>query len=160
VALGILSLTSSAGVAGCDSRPATEAGQSGLIARALPGRNVPAQLYETDLKAETTFVVRDSATWARLWRRIDTGPAPVVDFSKEMLLGASIGEGFWGRDVSIRVAADRRDSLVAIVHKRFNAPNICAVDGFRSPADVVRVPRDRRPVAFHWEVEELRCNSG
>lgn len=129
------------------------------MAGPLGGLEVAGLLDETNLKAETTFVVRDSATWAELWRRIDTGPAPAVDFSKEMLLGASLGMGFWGRDVSIRVAADRRDSLVAIVHKRFNAPNICALDGSRSPADVVRVPRDKRPVAFHWEVEELRCGS-
>jgi hypothetical protein len=131
-----------------------------VVARALPGPNIRAQLSETDLKAETTFVVRDSATWADIWRRIDSGPAPAVDFSKEMLLGASIGAGFWGRDVSIRVTADRPDSLVVIVHKRFNAPDICVLDGIRSPADVVRVPRDRRPVVFHWELEELRCNAG
>ena len=161
----MISLTSAATVVGCDSRPpaahdrAIGAGQVGPPARPLGGAEVDAALSETDLKAETTFVVRDSTTWAEFWRRIDTGPAPAVDFSKEMLLGASIGQGFWGRDVSIRIIADRPDSLVGIVHKRINAPNICVLDGSRSPADVVRVPRDRRPVA-HWEVEELRCNSG
>jgi hypothetical protein len=134
--------------------------QPGALARPPPGPTVPAQLFETDLKAETTLVVRDSATWVDLWRRLDTGPAPEVDFSKEMLLVASPGMGMWGRDVAIRVSADRADSLVAIVHKRINVPNICALDGVRSPADVVRVPRDKRPVAFHWEVEELRCGPG
>lgn len=134
--------------------------QRPVVARPLSGPTVRAQLFETDLKAETTLVVRDWATWVDVWRRLDTGPAPAVDFSKEMLLVASPGMGMWGRDVAIRVSADRSDSLVAIVHKRINVPNICALDGVRSPADVVRIPRDRRPVAFRWEVEELPCGPG
>jgi len=144
--------------AACDARPdRLAAADPRTLARPLVGADVPRQLYETGLGAETTFVVRDSAAWSVTWRHIDNDSPPSVDFANEMLLVASPGMGTWGRDVAIRVTAVRRDSLIATVHERVNIPGLCILDGGRSPADVVRVPRDDRPVAFRWEVEEMTC---
>jgi hypothetical protein len=165
IVASLIVLAASLPITACESREAANTdrpnlkGHAGVIALPLPGGNkVLEDLYDTHLKAETTLVVRDSASWADLWPRLGTGPAPAVDFANEMLLVAGSGSRQWGTDVTIRVAANEPYGLAVTVHERVNIPNLCALDGFRSPADVVRVRRDKRPVMFRWEVEEMHCS--
>lgn len=120
-------------------------------------RRIRAALYETNLHAETTTVIRTELAWDSLWQRIGPAPRPEIDFEREMLIVAGLGMGGWDRDASIRVDGARPDSLVAIVHIRDGVPGLCGSDGGRAPAEIVRVAHDPRPVAFRREVEHLNC---
>ena len=132
--------------------------KSPLRTMTLPGGTLThTALYATNQHTETTTVVRTELAWDSLWHRVGGAPRPEIDFEREMLVVAGLALGGWDRDVAIRIDGSRSDSLVAIVHIRDGIPNLCMMDGLRAPMQIVRVARDRRPVAFRKELEHLKC---
>lgn len=120
-----------------------------------------------DAKSHLTHSVRltvqDSADWRAVWARI-AGPnaskePPAVDFTREMLLVAGMGEqpcmGYLINIDTIFRDDDRR--IYAVVRERHRGAGCGCLNEVVSPVDVVRVPRTIRPVTFLERRESNVC---
>ncbi|HYD53457.1 MAG TPA: hypothetical protein VEA99_12550 [Gemmatimonadaceae bacterium] len=109
------------------------------------------------------LVVQDSLDWAAIWRRmVGPGagiPAPAVDFSREMLLVAGMGEHpCMGYGIAIdTVFRDRERRIYAVVRERHRGVRCGCLNEVVSPVDVIRVPRTARPVTFLERRETNVC---
>lgn len=109
------------------------------------------------------LTVQDSADWRVVWARIagvnsDVAP-PAVDFTREMLLVAGMGEqpcmGYLINIDTIFRDDDRR--IYAVVRERHRGAGCGCLNEVISPVDVVRVPRTIRPVTFLERRESNAC---
>jgi hypothetical protein len=89
-------------------------------------------------------VVRDSAEWRRLWNDAQKGswpqrPVPLIDFSREVVLLAALGEKPQGvYQVAIDSAVQRRDAVE--VHVSYSAEPSCKmIFAVAWPAALARV---------------------
>jgi hypothetical protein len=106
-------------------------------------------LHETSsgLQERRREVVRDEASWARLWERIHEGvtprPAlPPVDFSSHMLIAVGMGtRPSGGFDIKIRSVATREERLEVVVFESCPAPGDRVSLALTQPVEVVRLDR-------------------
>lgn len=120
-----------------------------------------------DAKSHLTHSVRltvqDSADWRAVWARIagpnSRTPAPAVDFSREMLLVAGMGEQpCMGYLINIdTVFRDDERRIYAVVRERHRGAGCGCLNEVVSPVDVIRVPRTIRPVTFLERRESNVC---
>jgi hypothetical protein len=115
--------------------------------------------YNSGLSSPAREVVRDEGAWSALWARMVAGhhpfpPAPAVDFGREMLLVAALGQRATG-GYAVRIESVTRSGgeLVAHVAERRPGPGCGTTQAVTAPADVVAVPRSARPV--RWAVREV-----
>jgi hypothetical protein len=106
-------------------------------------------------------VIRDSATWKRLWLRYeeraygDSGvvhaEVPAIDFRTEMLVAVSLGRssGCSNSAHYIGQVVERPDSLVVVIGSAGEGEPQLTCDMIIEPIDVVRLGRSAKPVAFH-----------
>jgi hypothetical protein len=97
-------------------------------------------------------VVRDRAAWERTWRQLHGGdaggPAPAVDFTRDMVVVAAAGEkSSGGHAVRVEGTSAAADGAL-VVHVTETAPGEGCMSTMQitSPVDVVRVPRTAGPV--------------
>jgi len=115
------------------------------------------------LRYPVRLTVQDSADWKAIWARIvgpnSEVPPPPVDFSREMLLIAGMGEQpCMGHLVSIdTVMQDDDRRIYAVVRERHRGAGCGCLNAVISPVDVVRVPRTIRPVTFLERREANVC---
>ena len=115
--------------------------------------------YSSGLAQPAREVVRDGAAWSALWARMTQGhapapPAPAVDFGREMLLVAALGErGTGGYAVTIESVSDTGGELVARVAEQRPGPRCGTTQAVTAPADVVAIPRSAH--AVRWTVREV-----
>ena len=139
-------------------------------ARAAAVRLEPYQSVDhafRDAKSHLTHSVRltvqDRADWRTVWARIagpnDAAEPPAVDFTREMLLVAGMGEqpcmGYLINIDTIFRDDDRR--IYAVVRERHRGAGCGCLNEVVSPVDVVRVPRTIRPVTFLERRESNVC---
>ncbi len=92
-------------------------------------------------------VVRDQASWSRLWSEIHRGqdpapPAPAVDFSKEMLIVAALGtRPTGGFGVKVRSVSTQGDRLEVVVLEPCPPQGAMVTAALTQPVEVVRVAR-------------------
>jgi hypothetical protein len=123
--------------------------------------------HELRIRTPGVAVIRDSVTWALLWRRyeqlawVDTGivhaTVPVVDFREHMLVAVALGSTSGCGNVAhyVRRIVERSDSVVVVfgpAHEGEELTCMMLID----PVDVVRLPRSSKPVAFRPDRGELR----
>ena len=100
------------------------------------------------------LVVRDAATWRRVWAVLAAGRAdslapPPVDFRRELLIVAAFGaRPSAGHRVAIDTVRRGDFAVEAVVRSVEPAAGCAAAFALVQPVDVVRVPRTERPVAF------------
>jgi hypothetical protein len=106
------------------------------------------------LTDQERIVVRDSASWAALWPRIvgthsPKPRVPRVDFTREMLLVASMGRrSSGGYVIAIDSVHTASDSLRVVVREQSPGPR-CGTPGvLSSPVALARVQRSTLPVGF------------
>lgn len=111
---------------------------------------------------ELRIVIRDRATWENVWKRLFMpGPyrdpykpipsLPEIDFSREMLIVAAMGQrpsGHYGIQVSS--AHEKNNRLEVEVHSVSTCGMAPAI--VTAPIDIVRTPRTELPVTFR-EIE-------
>jgi hypothetical protein len=99
-------------------------------------------------------VIRDAASWSRLWAEINAGrtPAPelpAVDFAREMLIAVATGTRPSG-GFSIRVTGVTAlgDVLEIAVLERCPASGAIVTQALTQPVEVVRVAKLAQPPSF------------
>jgi hypothetical protein len=118
----------------------------------------------SSLHERTEAVVRDSASWARVWTTLTSAgrplAAPDVDFAREMVLVAGMGlqphQGDWITIDSVRQAGD---TVRAHVTTFSFGENCLMAASVSAPVHVVRVARSDLPVRFEagTVVVDRRC---
>jgi hypothetical protein len=118
----------------------------------LPIRRLDASIagiyrFNSGIRDSTFTTIRDLVRWEEMWRRLSAQhrPAqspPPVDFQKEMVVVATLGERrTGGYAITIEAVSDRGAYLEAHVWRRAPGRD-CGVGGMlTTPADVAIVPR-------------------
>jgi len=115
------------------------------------------------LPTTVRLVIMDSTDYNQLWSRLlgydDRTVRPKVDFTREMLLVAAMGEQpCLGYAINIdTVYRDQERRLYAIVRERRRGARCGCLSQVISPVDIIRVPRTERPVSFLERVETNSC---
>jgi hypothetical protein len=92
-------------------------------------------------------LIRDEASWARLWAEIHAGvtpapPLPPVDFAREMLIAVASGtRPSGGFSIKVRSIATRGERLEVAVVESCPAPGAMVSMSLTQPVEVVRAPR-------------------
>lgn len=128
-------------------------------------RDQHAFALESGLRDSLHLVVRDSATWHELWRRLNSPfippPAlPAIDFQRDMVIVDALGtRSSGGYDVVIEGATQDSTGIdVSVV--RTTPGNGCALSAaLTQPVDVARLPASGRPVRFHERAVVLSCST-
>jgi hypothetical protein len=114
---------------------------------------------------ETLTTITTEAEWQRVWSELfacaSAAPAlPAVDFSREMLAVAALGQrGSSGYSVAIRHAALGSDDALHVGVVEYQPGRRCAVATVITyPVAIARVPRTDAAVAFDSRVESLACD--
>ena len=109
-------------------------------------------------------VVRDRDAWLDVWKRIhrpdpnrgpypEPPPLPEIDFSREMVVVAAMGQQpTTGYSIIIDGAYERNDRLEVVVKSVMNLKCGSWLAMVTSPIDIVRLPKIERPVVFR-EIE-------
>lgn len=125
----------------------------------IPLRRVPT--HQLLIPLPGVAVIRDSATWKRLWLRYeeraysDSGvvhaAVPAIDFRTEMLVAVSLGRssGCSNSAHYIGQVVERPDSIVVVVGSAGGGDPQLTCAMIIEPVDVVRLRRSAKPVAFH-----------
>jgi hypothetical protein len=111
-----------------------------------PFETVVAQSH-SGLEEPRREVIRDEASWARLWGEIQAGvtprpPLPAVDFERHMLIAVALGtRRSGGFGIKVQGVASRGDTLEVSVLETCPAPGAMVIMALTQPLEVVRVPR-------------------
>jgi hypothetical protein len=115
------------------------------------------------------MVIRDRETWVEMWKRIygqqptDEIMAllPEVDFSREMLIVAALGERpTGGFGIIVDSACEREKELVIVVRSISRLGCGGVTQSVTQPLDIVRLPKTELPVVFR-EIEVVDdCKMG
>ena len=139
-----------------DVRPArASAGQPIQFVRVFHSQN---SLLSNPYRA----VIRDSAEFARLWNTIRRGvsltaPAPVVDFSRVMLIVVATGDQpTLGSDVQIDSVT--REGLSIAVFDELTASGCLSAAAVATPIDIVSVPKAFDPLIFVERYVRTDCS--
>jgi len=107
-------------------------------------------------------VVRDEASWARLWAEIHAGftpapPLPAVDFARHMLIAVALGtRPSGGFGVKVRSVASRGERLEVSVAESCPAAGAMVTLSLTQPVEVVRVARLTQTPTFQ-ETRAAAC---
>ncbi|HXT71590.1 MAG TPA: protease complex subunit PrcB family protein [Vicinamibacterales bacterium] len=114
----------------------------------------------SDVRAETTYVIRDAATLRTVWALVFQGrrEAPAIDFSKEMLVIVALGEkATAGYGVSI-TGVSRRDRGLVVNVTAFAPAAGCDTAAVRTfPVAVSRLRAFDGPVRFDFTRTTRPC---
>jgi hypothetical protein len=106
-------------------------------------------------------VIRDEASWARLWGEIHAGvtpgpPLPPVDFAHHMLIAVASGtRPSGGFSIKVRSVATRGETLEVSVLESCPAQGAMVSMALTRPVEVVRVARLAQAPTF----QEARTSS-
>jgi hypothetical protein len=146
--------------AGCDETPTSPGAPLNLVR--LAGAD-GALTYTSGLATPQRLVVRDQGawqqTWASIWRNVSPQPPlPAIDFTREMVIVAALGQRPTG-GFSIIISEARADGAATLVTVRSIAPGAgCGVTlAITTPVDVARVTRRDGQVGFSEVSEVNEC---
>lgn len=100
------------------------------------------------------IVVRDAESWAALWPRIMGSHRPLhtlppVNFSREMLVVASVGtRPSGGHTITIDSVSGGRDRLFVFLSERSPGPRCGVTAALSEPVTLARLVRNELPVSF------------
>lgn len=102
-----------------------------------------------------TDVIRADSTWQRYWRDYwnnwtATGktPAPVIDFTREMVVAVFYGEKYSGCSNEVEVIQDILQSPASLTVRIGPLPALGYCDARIAPLQMVRIPASTLPVTF------------
>jgi hypothetical protein len=110
------------------------------------------------LRQSERLVVRDAATWAAIWRNVTSAPLPSVDFDREMIVVAALGERpTGGFDIVVESATASGDALTVRIRTIAPGPSCITTDVLTQPVDVARLPRTADVVRFVDDASVVDC---
>lgn len=151
------------GFAACGAAPRSPGG---------PGAPTPVTRLRTGPSSFTDFsglrepqrlVVREPSAWREVWAAIWRGyspepPVPEIDFGREMLVVAALGERpTGGYNIFIETAAEGPTGLVIQIRSVSPGPRCAMTQAFTQPVDIARLPRRDGPVLFADRSEVSPC---
>lgn len=162
-----LCLLAGIAVAACD------AGPTGLRAARVPPKAAqvttdrvldlsPFRFY-SGLRERERLVIRRPGEWGAAWQRITAAsfparPLPPVDFSRELVVLAAMGERpTGGYSITIDGVFEARGRLYVQVRETSPGRNCIVTEALTQPIDAVRVPRHDGTVAFVERAETRSC---
>jgi len=107
-------------------------------------------------------VIRDEASWVRIWSEIHAGatpapPLPPVDFAQHMLIAVALGtRPSGGFGVKVRSVATRGERLEVAVVESCPAAGAMVTQSLTQPVEVVRAPRLAQTPTFR-ETRAASC---
>jgi hypothetical protein len=110
--------------------------------------------YYSAMQESQRLVVRDADTWSSVWAGIvgSQSPAPAppaIDFSKEMVVVASLGaRPSGGYSILVQAATMTDDGLYVQVRTISPGRNCAVTAALTQPVDVARLPATDRAVHF------------
>ena len=128
----------------------------------LRGEPYPLTHY-SGLTTAQRLVVRDEAAWRDAWAAIwrDATPAPPlpsIDFAREMVVVAALGErNSGGYGILIDSAAASGGGLRVFVRTTSPGPRCFVTGALTQPVDAARLPRVDGPVEFVERAEVTDC---
>ena len=121
--------------------------------------------FNSGWDSPTRTVIRDQAAWEEAWARTHQGhtpvaPAPVIDFSKEMVILVATGvKPSGGYSIVIERAAEVAADGIAVTVRSTSPGAQCYVTAaLTQPVDIARVARRDGPVHFVERAEERDCS--
>lgn len=124
----------------------------------------PAFTFHSGFTTRERLVVRDAAAWKDVWGRVSAGmtPAPLppqVDFAREMLVVAALGERpTGGYGIVVDSAQARSGGLVVTVRTIAPGKGCVLTQALTQPVDIARVPRHEGQVDFEDRPEVRDCS--
>ena len=121
--------------------------------------------FNSGITSPLNVVVRDPAAWSELWQNIHAPmtpapPLPVVDFSREMIIAAGLGNRLsGGYDVLLARAAEDASGLQIEVIETSPGPGCATTQALTQPVDLARTPRRDGPVRFVTTRRVNHCGS-
>jgi len=116
-------------------------------------------------KKSTRVVVRDAIAWQSVWNTLHQGisvvPAlPIIDFSKESVVFAALGErGSGGYGVVFKGASENQAGGLNVVVMSVLPGGGCGYPTVMTqPVDIARIPARYSLVQFVEEDEEVKCD--
>ena len=107
-------------------------------------------------------VIRDEASWARLWAEIHEGfasapPLPAEDFTRHMLIAVALGQRpSGGFGIKVRSVASRGERLEVSVAESCPAAGAMVTLSLTQPVEVVRVAKLAQTPSFQ-ETRAASC---
>lgn len=157
----VLALALAAGLAGCAASSLT--GGDAAADRQGQGAPVPVtrfgaagralELY-SGFTAPARLVVRSEGEWREAWARIHQTrtpqpPLPAVDFARETVLLAALGERTsGGHGIVVDSVYDTGTELHAVVRRSSPGAGCVVTGALTQPVDAVRAPATGKPVKF------------
>ena len=110
------------------------------------------------------LVIRDQEAWRDVWKRIysltaPTPPLPEIDFARELVVVAALGErSSGGHGIIIAGAYDKDDRIEVQVRSVSPGKNCFTTQALIAPVDIVRLPKTDHCVVFHETEVVHECN--
>lgn len=110
---------------------------------------------ESGVRQPLQMVIRSEDAWQKLWQKHTSGlirstPSPVVDFSRDIVIGIFAGITDRYVEISVLQIAHRDGEVVVRVLIRRTVPGPSGGEGAGAPFHIVRLPRSSLPVTFEW----------
>jgi hypothetical protein len=114
----------------------------------------------SEFTAPTTVVLRDQAALAEFWRRVGAGDVPSIDFSREAVIGAALGERRTG-GYAVRIGAIKGAEGGAEIEvvEEAPGPDCMSTMSLTQPAAAAAVPKEAvtGTVRFTRRIEKKPC---
>jgi hypothetical protein len=110
------------------------------------------------------IVVREQEVWQQIWDTFRQGrrpqrAAPVIDFAKEMLVVATLGQQrSGGHNIEIVEARIAGNALQIRIEETYPAPDCIVTANITSPVDIVILPRHPGPIEEQRDQQSRSCS--
>jgi hypothetical protein len=121
------------------------------------------QRFDSGFATPRRFIVRDPDSWAALWPQIigtlrPTPPAPVVDFTHDVVVVAAMGsKPTNGYEIDVEAVRLYADGAAISVREQSPAPECTVADHVTSPITAVLVPRFTGTATFAEHSAQVGC---
>lgn len=122
-----------------------------------------AHAYYSGIGSSAATVIGNDADWRAIWSKYTANqgnpPAPpAIDFSRYEVVVAALGERTsGGYDMTISRIASTNDYLYVELTARHPGPTCGVTAALTQPVDMVRIPREHRPVMFIEKAVQTNC---
>jgi hypothetical protein len=119
--------------------------------------------FYSGLRAPERQVIRDVAAWGRAWASIYQGrgvtpPLPFIDFTKDMIIVAALGERPTGGYDILLTGASRANDVITVKVEIQSPGSGCGVTlELTQPVDIAKMPRSSAYVQFQDTAKVRTC---
>ena len=147
---------------GCNERSGSPTAPSEPLTVTRLGRSDSSLTYSSNLLTAQRTIVRDEAawrtTWSSIWRTTPVPDLPPVDFTREMVVVAALGQRpTGGFSIYIDSATAQESGVQIRIRTVSPGPRCGTTQAITEPVDVARVTRRDGSVTFEEVAETTNC---